>query len=457
MRKKYTFINSILKKSHLYSLSLLLAMSVYVQAQNFNPNEISVDWDICKYYPTAFAGKSSIKAPNAVLQKIAQEENCSEFIVTYNGFTTEAQAAFQFAVDIWSVSIESTVPIRINANFSDLGANVLGSAGPASFVGLTGDGVPSDVAFPIALAEALIGGDVDDTATTSGTSNDINANFSSTASFYFGLDANPPGNQIDFVSVVLHELGHGLGFLGFGSVPTTDGDPDPNPPVVGELRRGANANFIAPWDQFIENGNQIAITSFADPSSALLSEFTSNNLFSNGPTTTAQNGGVRPSMFAPTIFNPGSSYSHWDESTYPAGDANSLMTPTIGRGEAIHDPGVVMLGIMQDMGWVICANILSVNDFEVNTVSISPNPFTESITITLLNTSTDKINVQLLDINGRIVRDSTEFADNGTITISNLNELGDALYFAKITNQSSGATITREDYKELIINYYNKI
>ena len=53
--------------------------------------------------------------------------------------------------------------------------------------------------------------------------NDIVAQFNSrigtTCAFplvwYYGLNANPPSGALDFVSVVLHELGHGLGFQSF--------------------------------------------------------------------------------------------------------------------------------------------------------------------------------------------------------------------------------------------------
>ena len=38
--------------------------------------------------------------------------------------------AFQHAASIWSQTLDSTVPIRIRAQFTQLGANVLGSAGP---------------------------------------------------------------------------------------------------------------------------------------------------------------------------------------------------------------------------------------------------------------------------------------------------------------------------------------
>ena len=35
---------------------------------------------------------------------------------------------------------------------------------------------------------------------------------SSSEDWYFGLDGRPGEDQFDFVSVVLHEIGHGLGF-----------------------------------------------------------------------------------------------------------------------------------------------------------------------------------------------------------------------------------------------------
>src|SRR3546814_10503434 len=36
----------------------------------------------------------------------------------------------------------------------------------------------------------------------------------------FGLDGKQAPGQIDFLNVVLHEIGHGLGFSGFGSLTT---------------------------------------------------------------------------------------------------------------------------------------------------------------------------------------------------------------------------------------------
>ncbi len=416
--------------------SLLFSLSIFAQINSTDETVITVDWDICRYHPKPNTHKSTIKVPNYIKQKMAAGGGCASFIVTYNGFTPQAESAFQYAVDIWANSIESTIPIRVTANFGPLDAGVLGGAGPTSFRTVSGSGFPSNVIFPIALAEKLIGAELPNGP--SPTSQDISATFSSTANFYFGLDGNTPGGQVDFVSVVLHELGHGLGILGFGRVDDTSN------PTVGILR---NTGFINVWDHFIENGTPTAVTSFADPSAALLTEFTSNDLFSNGPITTAQNGGVKPSTYAPATFNQGSSYSHWDEVTYPAGDANSLMTPSIAPGEAIHNPGFVTLGFMEDMGWSICGGSLKVNEFSEETVEVSPNPFTSSIDIKLSNGLNDDYIINLFDINGRVVLSETKVARNGTITIFNLEHLDDALYFVKITNKTNNASITKKVIK----------
>src|SRR5690348_1157352 len=48
--------------------------------------------------------------------------------VTYEGFTPQAQAAFQDAVDIWEAIIQTPVTIRIHARWVPLAAGVLGSA-----------------------------------------------------------------------------------------------------------------------------------------------------------------------------------------------------------------------------------------------------------------------------------------------------------------------------------------
>jgi uncharacterized repeat protein (TIGR01451 family) len=135
--------------------------------------------------------------------------------------------AFQFAADVWGGLIDSDVPIRIEASFDPLAcaptSGVLGAAG-ATAVGANSPGTDfPNTWYHIALANKLAGFDID------ATGNDIGATFNSTIgqpgclaglSFYLGFDNNH-GANIDLVTVLLHEFGHGLGFANF--VNTTSG------------------------------------------------------------------------------------------------------------------------------------------------------------------------------------------------------------------------------------------
>ncbi len=422
----------------IYLLLVFISISNKSTAQSSQENTVDFisDWDLCIYHPNPNSNKSTIRVPNNIKERMYNRgSSCSSFIVTYDGFSPAAITAFEFAVSIWENSLESSVPIRVNTEFSPLGTTTLASAGPADYSLVPGE--PTNTAYAIALAEKITGSEIANGPAP--TSIDIVATFSSDVNFYFGTDANPLPNQIDFVSVVLHELGHGLGMFGFGR-----GNTQQNP-TEGILR---NNGFISIWDTFIENGSTTPITTFSDPSTALLTQFTSNNLFSNSLLATDQNGGFKPKTFAPSTFAHGSSYSHWDENTFPAGNLNSLMTPSISPGEAIHNPGLVTLGFMEDMGWSICGGSLTVKEFDLASIRVSPNPFMSSITIELTNNGlSDDYSIDIIDINGRVILNTSKNVTNGKIEISNLSNLKSSLYFVKITNKNNGTSITKKVIK----------
>jgi hypothetical protein len=162
--------------------------------------------------------------------------------------------------------------------------------------------------------------------------------------WYFGVDGETPAGQYDFVSVVLHELGHGLGFSGSATV---DGN-------LGSWGLGSGFPFI--YDVFVENGageQLIDTTIFPNPSEELADQLQGGDLYFAGPAATMANDGEPPELYAPDPWLQGSSYSHLDEDAFPAGDPNSLMTPALDTAEAIHNPGAITRGIFTDQGWTI--------------------------------------------------------------------------------------------------------
>jgi hypothetical protein len=59
----------------------------------------------------------------------------------------------------------------------------------------------------------------------------------------------------------------------------------------------------------------------------------------------------------------------------------------------------------------------------------------------------DDYKLNIIDINGRLILSETKSPRNGTLTLSNLDQLEDAFYFIKITNETNGTSITKKVIK----------
>jgi hypothetical protein len=261
-----------------------------------------------------------------------------------------AMAAFRAAADIWARTVVSPAPIRVAAYFYDMGdPNILGSAGPTVVC------AAGSTYYAAALFDKLSG--TRQCALAGGASTEIEAEFNSTFDWDFGTNGVPVPGKINFMTVVLHELGHGLGFFGSMNAGTTaDGFTGSfwDPPIV--------------YDRFAESGSGAALLAFTSPS-ALAAQLVSNDTFFDGAAARAGNGGNRPRLethhFTNTYGIPsdngflrGSSYSHVDDVAYsPDGSGavkpNGLMTFQLQRAEVYTDPGPIVRGMFQDMGWTI--------------------------------------------------------------------------------------------------------
>ena len=306
-----------------------------------------------------------------------------------SGTTLGAQRlnAFQYAANIWGALLSSPVTIQVGATFSSLQCTatsaVLGSAGAVSvYRDFTGAPEPGTW-YPSALANALHGSDLGQ-----GT-NDIQATFNgaigTTCPFpsvwYYGLDANPPAGQVDLVSVVVHELGHGLGFQTFMSL------------TSGAKLGGFDDTFLRNLED--QGASPADFPSMTNAQRVAATTDTGNlhwvglNVQAASGILTAGAVGTQVRMYAPNPQQAGSSVSHWDTVLTP----DQIMEPVYTGPH--HNPELEV-PLFQDIGWTLAA--------VANTpaISVQPGSFnygTQTIgatlgqTFTVKNTGTDTLNV----------------------------------------------------------------
>lgn len=284
--------------------------------------------------------------------RLKQQEAAATITVDYSSdFTAEARAAFERAVEVWENHIASPVEIRIDANrLTDAEPGVLGAAGPSAFW-VIDPNQGNDFIVGSALADALDGSDVERD------SSDITARFNlDRDDWHFG-ESDAPSSQLDFTTVVLHEIGHGLNFLSLCR--TTSGGIGGEEArckfeVDGDLLTDSYTQALAEQ----ENDNLTFLTNesvYPNPSSDLLEALTSDQLVFSAPNAELAaeqgEGPSPPKIYAPFDYEGGSSISHNDEETYPTGTTNSLMTPNLAAGETVRLPGPLVCGHLLDVGW----------------------------------------------------------------------------------------------------------
>lgn len=327
--------------------------------------------DVCTLNPTNYNAFLYIKPAESLLN-LLNKSNRTLFEVDYisdtenkcssTNWPEDAVNAFEYALDIWSLHIHSDIPLRVRANWRNFDINedrtTLGGASPSRIVQIPGVGVPNTW-YSIAHLTALTGEPIRDQI------DDINHDINVTMNcnfdrWYFGIDEDTPENMIDFVTVVLHEIGHGIGFI--GSVSTEEESStgewgDGNPPI--------------PWifDRFAVDGNDINLINtneYGNPSTDLREALTGNRggIFLYGAELNLTLDGEeadRAKLFTPPEYLPGSTYSHFDQVTF-TDTPNGLMRPRIDRALAIHSPGPLFCGLLRDMEWPLgeaCLQFLS--------------------------------------------------------------------------------------------------
>jgi hypothetical protein len=263
--------------------------------------------------------------------------------------TLGAQRLFvmQHAANIWGAALQSNVVISLGIEFGPFAANecaptaaLLGSAGPSTAFANFSGAPRADTMYASALADSLAGRDLYPGAT------DISAEFNqdidsgcfngAVNGWYYGIDNNPSPGTINLLQVVLHELAHGLGFASFVDY------------------NGTRCCGGSPMDDaFIVNleWHEVGLTwPYLTDEERVLSMYAGDGLHWIGANVRAASGsltagrtGDHVQMFAPVVFQPGASVSHFSTTLTP----NDLLEPFLSSVPSRE----LTLKALQDIGW----------------------------------------------------------------------------------------------------------
>lgn len=249
--------------------------------------------------------------------------------------TGQAQKATLHALNLWSEQLLGSVPIDINISLTSMGANILGGSytTPSHLI--------NGIFYPSTLANQMLGYNFS-------TQRDIQLEMNSNFTWYFGLDGNTSG--YDWVTIMLHEVTHGLGFASSlysdGSGRYAYWDADGN---------GHYTDYPGIFDRQLYQGatGTTCLTDLNQSQREAL--IISGNLYAGRPYSylLAANGGNRVKMYAPSTWKPGSSVSHWDVSVNFSNFMEWAYT------NPLHTFNTRKIGLMRDLGWETCDIVIN--------------------------------------------------------------------------------------------------
>lgn len=234
----------------------------------------------------------------------------------------------QSALLILDQHLDINTPIRIDTQFLSFG----GDAESAILAGAFPNNAFHDFAqtpmastwFTVAQANQLAGLDLDPDVqrfVPNVSTNDMTIDFNididedcadcalGPITWYYGIDGKPPEDKIDFLSTVLHEVLHGIGFLPLLDIETGALLADLQDIFTVQLRRASN-----PAIDYVDMTNE-------ERAEANIS----GEVVWKGDAIVAAEGAPHP-MYAPDSIEVGSSLSHWAITSNPS-ERNLLMEP----------------------------------------------------------------------------------------------------------------------------------
>jgi len=301
-----------------------------------------------------------------------------------NAATTLGQArlnVFNEAGRIWGLLLAENVNVVVKATFDPLTCSAttgtLGSAGP-DYIYLR-----NGYWYPGPLYVALGGGGGSQATISAQFNSDVGTQSTCLGGkpFYYGFDHTYSRSTYvaDLLEVVMHELGHGLGFISFV---------DQSGAGTADSKGVAH---LGVFDQFIYDETQGLFWNQMTAAQRATSALNDGHLVWNGQNVnnaagfltagrTSPGGHVR--LYAPTTWDDGSSVSHWDTTASP----NLLMEPyATGSTRGYTD---LTTCVLYDIGWTggHCPDIASTRAAPVASDQSVSTAKDTAVTITLAAT-----------------------------------------------------------------------
>ncbi len=256
----------------------------------------------------------------------------------------------------WDGALVTNVPVIVQVGWECFSnPSLLGFAGPNHLY--SSASLPTPNQYPVALANTLAARDLNggEAEIVMGLNAELAATNTcsyATGEWYISRATAVEANQIDLYSVVLHEIGHGLGFLGSAY----------QEPIVNQV--GAVIGYRSPaldnpryaFDGLVYSGSTRLLDT-ADPNSQL----------TNGNLSIDLGGGHRGKLYAPATFENGSSFSHFDASLSTL--AGRLMTPSLGNGQVRREIDAPVLAVLERQGWDVVPRAVVPNALNVTSTS----------------------------------------------------------------------------------------
>ena len=195
-----------MKKYFCYFISLFIFVSILpLEGQNLIPNTSITG--VC--YAGNKVTRIYIPPPDDFFRKSGAKGGGS-ITVYYTGFSNQARNAFQYAVTILESMLPADTKVTVKASWEKITtAGVLGSTVITSYApGWEINALNPRAYYPVALAEKIDGKSLNDDL-----QGDLELRINSSINWYLGTDGQTPKSKYDLITVVLHEICHGLGFF----------------------------------------------------------------------------------------------------------------------------------------------------------------------------------------------------------------------------------------------------